>query len=125
MAAARALALAAVKAQDVIHGVTNSGQLKLLLVYETSPARIRTRHVTTGEKIEFDRNGHSLPDGRKEGCTITSTAVLSRADYETTIGLDRKMRTGKEHPDFVLSRAEINLLLHVHEYFEAHPLPEE
>ena len=125
MALSRREALRAVKTGDVIFSITTSGQQKLLLVYEADHTRIRTRHVTTQENIDFGRDGQSLPAGRKEGCRITSTAPLRVADYETTIGLDHKMRTGKEHPDFVLSRYEIDLLLTVHDFFSAHPLPED
>jgi hypothetical protein len=125
MALSRRETLQAVRTGDVIHGVTESGQQKLLLVYETDRSRIRTRHVTTQEKIDFGSDGQSLPAGRREGCRITSAASLRVADYETTIGLDHKMRTGKEHPDFVLSRSEIDLLLTVHDFYKAHPLPAE
>lgn len=121
--ATRREALARVKTNDVIYGVTKSGQQKLLLVREVERSRIRTRHVTTGENIDFDRDGQSLPEGRKETCRITSTVSLAQRDYNTIIGLDHKLRTAKALTDLRLSKAEIALLLTVHDFFDAHSLP--
>src|SRR5690242_14231396 len=107
----RSRALAEIQADDVVYGVTKSGQQKLLLVYEAESARIRTRHVTTGETIDFDRHGQSLPEGRKEACRITSTASLTPHDYSTILALDHKLRTARALTDLRLSKAEIALLL--------------
>jgi hypothetical protein len=35
------------------------------------------------------------------------------------------MRNAREHPDFVLSKREMQLILTAHNFFEAHPLPED
>ena len=121
---ARELALRAVKVGDVIFAIAGGGQEKLMLVYEADDRSIFARHVTTGSKVRFGRNGKTtlVPGGGR--CAIVSVAALPPGDYDTVIGLDRKMRTGEEYPDFVLSSAEIQLLLTCDKFFKAHPLPE-
>jgi hypothetical protein len=116
-------AIAAIRAGDVIYARSSSGQQKLLLVYEVDQKKILTRHVPTQERIAFGPDGISRPSGKKEKCRIVSTAPLSRNEYEITLGLDRKMRTARKLDDLRLSKQEIRLLLDVHNYFEAHPLP--
>jgi hypothetical protein len=108
----------------VIYGIGEGGQRKLLLVYQVDQTRILARHVTTQMKMEFDRQGNSRRT--EEGsCRIVSTAALPTRDHAVTLGLDLKMRTGKEHPDFVLTKAEVDLLLTVDDFFNAHLLPED
>jgi len=123
MRSAREQALSAVKVGDVIFGLGAGGQEKLLLVYKVDQNGIFARHVTTQMELRFDRTGRTepLPDGGH--CTILSIAALPVADHEVAIGLDRKMRTGKEYPDFVLSKAEVQLLLAKGDFYRAHPLP--
>ena len=65
-----------------------------------------------------------MPTSKKEACRIASTTDLPRADYEILVGLDRKMRAAKALTDLRLSKAEINLLLTVHDFFKEHLLPE-
>jgi len=125
MASARREALNAVKAGDVIYAVTKSGGQRVVLVYRADERRIYTRLITSQTRYKFGRSGQSHRTWSGVKCTIVSVAPLPAEDYATAIGLDRKMRTGKQHPDWVLSRAEIDLLLRVQEFFEAHPLPEE
>lgn len=124
MQSSRSRALDAVKAGDVIFGIGDGGQEKLLFVYRTSEACIFARLVTSQTKYEFGRDGKSRRTWDGSSCSIASTAALSAEDYEVAIGLDRKMRTAKELTDLRLSRAEINLLLTVHDFFLSHPLPE-
>lgn len=120
---ARKQALDAVKVGDVIFGIAENGTEKLLFVSGANDRHIFTRHIGSQTRVKFGRNGksHRTWDGGK--CTIVSVASLPDEDYATAIGLDRKMRTGKQHPDWVLSKAEIDLLRHVGDYFNAHPLP--
>ena len=53
------------------------------------------------------------------------SAALPPEEYDVAIGLDHKMRTAKEYPDAVLTKAEIQLILHHDEFFMAHLLPDE
>jgi hypothetical protein len=124
MSSARQQALDAIKVGDIIFGLGAGGQEKLMLVYKIHQDSIFARHVTSQAVIEFGRDGKSLhvPDGGS--CTIVSTATLPDGQYSVAIGLDRKMRTGKDYPDFVLSEAEIGLLLSKGDFYRAHPLPE-
>ena len=121
----RAQALNAVKVGDVIFGIAGGGQEKLLLVYEADDTGFWARHVTSQTTARFGRDGETrwVHDGGS--CTIVSTAPLPPEQYEVAIGLDRKMRTGKVHPDFVLSKAEIQLILTHESFFKAHLLPTE
>jgi hypothetical protein len=124
MSSARERALNSVGVGDVIFGVAAGGQDKLMLVYKADRDSIFARHVTSQTSVEFGRDGKSrrVPDGGS--CTIISVAPLSPEDREIVVGLDRKMRTGRDYPDFVLSRDEVDLLLRHVEFFTAHPLPE-
>lgn len=124
MSLAREHALKDVKVGDVIFGLGAGGQEKLLLVYAADATSFSARHVTSQTTVEFVRDGTCRHVEGGGTCVIVSTAALPPADYEVAIGLDRKMRTGKEYPDFVLSKAEIQLLLTHPEFFRAHPLPE-
>ena len=126
MPSARQLALGAVKIGDVIYGLSGAGNDKLLLVYEVKDNSIFARHITSQTSGEFDRaSGQtvSVPSGGT--CTIVSTAVLPAELYETAIGLDRKFRTGKAYPDFVLSKAEIDLIRTYNDFFRANLLPDD
>lgn len=124
MSSAREQALKAVRPRDVIFGIAAGGQEKLLLVYETDESKIFARHVTSQTRVEFGRDGQSLWCQGGGSCSIVSTAALSPEDHAIVIGLDRKMRTGKDYPDFVLSKEEIQLLLEHDKFFKAHLLPE-
>ncbi|MEO8686516.1 MAG: hypothetical protein ABI414_16950 [Devosia sp.] len=119
----RAQALNAVKVGDVIFGVGAGGQEKLLLVYEADRSGFSARHVTTQMTLKFGRDGRTQLVPGDGSCTIVSTAALPAEAHEVVVGLDRKMRTGKAHPDFVLSKAEIQLLLTHSEFFKSHLLP--
>jgi hypothetical protein len=124
MQSARSRVLDTVKAGDVIFGIGEGGQEKLLFVYRTNESRIFARLVTSQTKYEFGRDGKSRRTWDGSSCSIASTAALSAEDYEVAIGLDRKMQRAKELTDLRLSKAEINLLLTVHDFFKARPLPE-
>lgn len=121
---ARSRALNSIRVGDVIYGIASGGQQKILLVYEADPVRILARHITSQAVVEFGRDGKSrrVPNGGS--CTITSTTSLPPEDYDIAVGLDRKMRNAREHPDFMLSKREMQLILTAHSFFEAHPLPE-
>lgn len=124
MSSSRHDALRAISVGDLIYGVGEGGQQKILLVYQADEERIFARHITTQTRIEFGRDGKSRRTWDGGLCKIISTAVVSSEDYEVAIGLDHKMRTAKELTDLRLSKAEISLLLTVHDFFNAHPLPE-
>jgi hypothetical protein len=124
MQSAREQALHAVKSGDVIFGLGAGGQEKLLLVYDVGKHSILARHVTTQMELKFDRDGKTGPVPGGGHCTIVSIAALPADQHEVAVGLDRKMRTGKDYPDFVLSKAEIQLILTYGAFFRAHPLPE-
>jgi hypothetical protein len=116
--------LDAVKVGDVVFGVAGGGQKKILLVIEADAEGFVARHVTSQALVAFGRDGRSRQAPNGGSCVITSTARLPRDAYETAVGLDRKMQQARQHPDFVLSRAEVQLILHAEEFFEAHPLPD-
>ena len=115
--------LDAVEVGDIVFGVAGGGQKKIMLVIEADADRFVARHITSQAVVEFGRDGRSrhAPDGGS--CVVSSTAKLPLAAYATAVGLDRKMRTARQHPDFVLSPREIELILHAEQFFEAHPLP--
>ena len=121
----RAQALRSVTIGDVIFGIAEGGQPKLLLVYDADNDGFWARHVTTQTTARFGRDGRSrwAPDGGS--CTIISTARLPQDMYETALGLDRKWALKPEYPDSVLSQAEIRLLTTGRAFFEANPLPDE
>jgi hypothetical protein len=125
MSSARARALNAVRIGDVIYGVSGAGNEKLLLVYDVNDRSIFARHITSqtsGELNRADGRTVSVPTGGS--CTILSTATLPADQLATAMGLDRKFRTGKAYPDFVLSKAEIELLRTYGDFFRAHPIPD-
>lgn len=117
--------IAAVGIGDIVRGEKRNGRPLLLLVYDADDAVIRTRRVTTGEKIDFDRDGRSLPYSAMNGSTITSTARLPSRDHQVAVGLDHKMRSAKALTDLGLSEAEIDLLLTIEAFFAADRLPEQ
>jgi len=122
---ARARALNAVKVGDVIFGIAEGGQPKLLLVYEADDEGFSARHVTSQTSARFGRDGKSswAPDGGS--CVIVSTAQLPFDMHETVLGLDRKWAAKPEYPDTKLSSAEIKLMTSHRAFFEAHRLPDE
>ncbi|WP_323014400.1 hypothetical protein [Devosia sp.] len=115
----RQQALAAIKAGDVIFGLGAGSQEKLLLVYKLDEDGFSARHVTTQMPFRFGRDGKTRRHVDGDQCTVVSTAALPAEAYEIVIGLDRKMRTGKTHPDFVLSEAEVELLLTHGDFFKS------
>ena len=123
MTSARNLALEAVRVGDVIFGIAAGGQEKLMLVYGADKDSISARHVTSQTTVEFGRDGRSRHCEGGGSCTILSTAKLPPDDYRVVIALDRKMRTGKAYPDFVLTQDEIQLILTYDRFFKSHPLP--
>jgi hypothetical protein len=124
MSSPKEQALNAIKAGDIVFGVTAGGTGKLLLVYRTSASDIFARHVPSMARAQFDRDGKSRWCEGGGSCTIVSTATLPAEQYEVVIGLDRKMRTAKKNEDYRLSKAEIQLLLKGNDFFKARPLPE-
>lgn len=116
--------LNAVRPGDVIFGVGAGGQEKLMLVYAATPSSISARHVTTQIKIEFSRDGRSTWCEGGGSCTIHSVAQLPREQLDAALGLDRKMRSGRQLTDLKLSKAEVELLLIHSDFFKARPLPE-
>lgn len=121
---ARRVALDGINVGDVIYGIAGGGQQKILLVVESDARHIVARHITSQGTVEFDRDGFSIRAPNRGSCRITSTAALPLAERETAVGLDRKMRTARQHPDFVLNESEKRLILTGPAFFEAHPLPE-
>src|SRR4051812_25440585 len=98
MSSARQLALSAIKSGDVMYGISEAGNDKLLFVYDVSDDSIFARHITSQTSGVFDRyTGRtvSIPSGGN--CTIVSTAALPPELHETAVGLDRKFRTGKAY----------------------------
>jgi hypothetical protein len=125
MSTAREQALQGVTAGDVIYGIAAGGQQKILLVYKADQNGFWARHVTTGTKVEFGRDGRSRqPTWDGGSCTIVSVAKLPSDEHEVAIGLDRKMRSAKKLADLRLSEAEKHLLLTVHDFFKARLLPD-
>src|SRR4051812_8918051 len=106
---ARERALNAIQVGDVIFGLGAGGQDKLLFVYTADLTSFSARQITSQTQVEFGRDGKSRRVEGGGSCTIISTAKLPANEHAVAIGLDRKMRTGKEYPDFVLSKAEIQL----------------
>lgn len=123
LAIPRADLLGRVEPGDVIFGIAEGGQEKLMLVHETTTSSIFTRHVTTQTEVEFGRDGvsRSTPDGGS--CTILSVAPLPPDQYSVVVGLDRKMRLAQFPDGFRLSSEEQRVLLNVPAYFKANPLP--
>lgn len=121
----RVRALNSVKVGDVIFGITQGGQPKLLLVYDADDDGFWARHITTQTTARFGRDGKSrwAPDGGS--CVIVSTARLPHDMYETALGLDRKWALKPDYPDSKLSEAEIRLMTTGRAFFEANPLPED
>lgn len=121
----RVQALNSIKVGDVIFGIAEGGQPKLLLVYEADGDGFSARHVTSQTTARFGRDGKSreVPDGGS--CVIVSTAQLPADMYQTALGLDRKWAAKPDYPESVLSPAEIRLMTSHRAFFESHPLPED
>lgn len=122
---ARAQALDEVKVGDVIFGIAEGGQPKLLLVYEADEEGFSARHVTSQTSARFGRDGKSLWAPDDGSCVIVSTARLPPDMYRTALGLDRKWAAKPEYPNSILSPAEIKLMTSHRAFFEAHRLPDE
>jgi hypothetical protein len=120
----RAQALNSVKAGDVIFGIAEGGQPKLLLVYDADDDGFWARHVTTQTTARFGRDGKSRWTSDGGLCVIVSTAQLPPDLYKTALGLDRKWAAKPEYPDSVLSQAEIKLITTGRAFFESHLLPD-
>jgi len=123
MTTARQRALEAIKVGDVLYGVSDSGQEKLLIVCGATKDGFLARHITSQTSAEFGRDGKSVPIPAGGTCTIVSTAALPPVDYQTAVGLDQRMRTAKELTDYRLTGAEKRLILSYGDYFKARPLP--
>ncbi|AVF02492.1 hypothetical protein C4375_01295 [Devosia sp. I507] len=119
----RAKALSSIEVGDVIFGIAEGGQPKLLLVYEADSRGFSARHVTSQTTAKFGRDGKSTWVAGGGSCVIVSTARLPSDMYETALGLDRKWATKPEYPDTILSQAEIKLMTSHRAFFEARPLP--
>jgi hypothetical protein len=122
---ARRQALSVVEVGDVVFGLGAGGQEKLLLVYKVDAVSIWARHVTTQVEFKFDRDGRTGPLRGGGSCTIVSVAPLPDDEYDVAIGLDRRARTEKDRPQFILTEAEINLILTKGDFYRARPLPRE
>lgn len=116
--------LNAIRPGDIIFGVGAGGQEKLMLVYAATPTAISARHVTTQIKVDFSRDGRSTWCEGGGNCAIHSVAQLPREQHEVALGLDRKMRSGRQLTDMKLSKAEVELLLTHTDFFKARPLPQ-
>ena len=125
MRSAREQALGAVKAGDVIYGIAAGRQRKILLVYKADESHIFARHITSQRTVKFRRDGTSEPTWDGGSCTIASTAALSPQDHGVAVGLDRKNRSARELSDLGLNDVEIEFLQTAHDFFMAHPLPEQ
>jgi hypothetical protein len=123
MPVARQQALAAIKVGDVIFGISAGGRGRLLLVYETTQDEFFARHVPSKARAKFGRDGLSRWCQGGGHCTIVSTAALPQEQYDVVIGLDRKRQRAGADVDQRLSKAEIQLLLTVDDFFKARPLP--
>ena len=125
MAQSRWEALQAVKTGDVIFGRAPNDRELLLLVHDADGAYIHTRVIPTKVPISFRRDGESWRTLDMGSFTIVSTATLPTADLEAALKLDHRMRVAKQHPDWVLTRPEIDLLLTYKDFFKSHPLPDD
>jgi hypothetical protein len=125
MALSRWEALQAVKTGDVIFGIAPNDRELLLLVHDADDAYIHTRVIPTNVPISFRRDGESWRTLDIGSFTIASTALLPSEDYEAALKLDHRMRVAKQHPDWVMTRPEIDLLLRYRDFFNAHLLPAE
>ena len=112
-----------VKVGDIIFGIAAGGQEKLLLVYDADEDDFWARHITSQTKAKFGRSGESLWVEGGGSCTIVSTTKLPPDLYETAVGLARKFAARPEYPDSILSKDEIQLVLHHDKFFKAHLLP--
>ena len=120
---AKAQMLSDVKVGDLVYGIADGGQPKLLLIFEADSSSFYARHVTSQTIAKFGRDGESLstPDGGS--CTIVSTASLPREQYDVAIALDRRMASNPAYPDTRLTEDEIQLILTHKEFYESRLLP--
>jgi hypothetical protein len=121
----RTQALQSVKVGDVIFGIAEGGQPKLLLVYDADSSGFSARHVTSQTTAKFGRDGKSTWVMGGGSCVIVSTAQLPPEMYETALGLDRKWASKPEYPESVLTQAEIKLITTSRAFFESRPLPDQ
>jgi predicted NAD/FAD-binding protein len=113
-----------IQSGDIIFGLAEGGQEKILLVTAVHDGRIETRHITTQTRVTFLPDGTSLPAWDGGTCRIASVAPLSPEQHAAALSLDHKIRTTTRSDDFRLTDPEKRLLRDAVPYFTAHPLPE-
>ena len=116
-------ALEDVRVGDVIFGIAEGGQEKLLFVYEADGNGFSARHVTSQMRVRFGLDGESRWAEGGGSCTIVSTAKLPPDMIAIALGLDRKFAARPEYPDTILTKDEIHLILNHDKFFKAHVLP--
>lgn len=123
MSSAAQQALRDVKVGDIIFGIAEGGQEKLLFVYDADDDGFWARHVTSQTTAQFGWDGKTRWVEGGGSCTIVSTAKLPHDMYAVALGLDRKWASRPEYPDSILTKEEVQLILNHDKYFKAHLLP--
>jgi hypothetical protein len=116
----RSTALMALVEGSIFHALAPNGASAICLVTLIANGQIWARRVTTQEQFVFDRATGTADIGDDSvGYTIDSTAPLPGEIRKVLLQLDR--RYGAED-DPRLRREEIEALLFVGGFYEAHPL---
>lgn len=123
MSSAAQQALKDVRVGDIIFGIAEGGQEKLLFVYGADDDGFWARHVTSQTTAQFGWDGKTRWVEGGGSCTIVSTAKLPPDMYAIALGLDRKWASRPEYPDSILTKDEVQLVLNHDKFFKGHLLP--
>jgi len=117
----RMAALSRLVVGDIFHAECPGGASLICLVEAVTDDRIKTRRVTTQDRVEFDRRtGHTVGD--EVSCTIDSIAPLPVDIHNVMLGLDRKMRLTIDPEKYKLNREEIQAMYFVNSYYPSNRL---
>jgi hypothetical protein len=123
MSLATQQALRHVQPGDIIFGIAEGGQEKLLIVHEVDEDGFWARHILSQTRIKFGRDGESRWAEGGGSCTVVSTAKLPPDMYAVALGLDRKFAARLYYPDSNLTKDEIQLVLNHDKFFRTRVLP--
>ena len=105
---------------DIFHGHGASGASLICLVVEVDGKALQARRITTQELLSFDRHTGAEIGGSG---IIRSVEPLPDGMHDTLLGLDRRYARGGPNDEHLkLTEAERDVLLHVGDYYAAHPI---
>jgi hypothetical protein len=115
---------------DIFHAEAPNGASLICLVLSLNSTTIRSRRITSGDELEFDRQTGLEKAGEGEpAAVIDSVAPLPPDHHNAFLGLDRRYRQispNWDESDFErakLTEAEKKALIFIHSHYASNPLP--